>query len=181
MLDTRNFSLRPGRVEAFVVGIFDKLKKQGVIPVLVEQYATLGEIEPDRFTPQIKSAMVDYLVDRGFQPNVIAFNRREYDEHFALAYSYAVDVVSGRSDPIDGVRQGGARPGGTTKSAPSISSRSWESSPRTSSPPAPSTISTSWARICGASRSVTSCYATGGTSSSRSPATNSTTCCTPPF
>ena len=106
MLDTLNLSLRPGRIESFIMGIFDKLEKQGIIPVLVEEYATAGEIEPERFTPAIKSAMVDYLVDRGLQPDVDGFNNGEFDEHFALAYSYAVDVVSGRSDPIDGVRQG---------------------------------------------------------------------------
>ena len=85
MLDTLNLSLRPGRIESFIMGIFDKLEKQGIIPVLVEEYATAGEIEPERFTPAIKSAMVDYLVDRGLQPDVDGFNNGEFDEHFALA------------------------------------------------------------------------------------------------
>ena len=50
--------------------------------------------------------VVDYLVDRGLQPDVDKFNNGDYEEHFALAYNHAVDAVSGRADPIDGVRRG---------------------------------------------------------------------------
>ena len=107
MLDNNsNLSIRPGRVEDFILQMFDKLEEEGIIPLLVEDYATAGEIEPERFTPQIKRAMVDYLVDRGLQPDVDKFNNGDYEEHFALAYNYAVDAVSGRADPIDGVRRG---------------------------------------------------------------------------
>ena len=107
MLDNNsNLSIRPGRVEDFILEMFDKLEEEGIIPLLVEDYATAGEIEPERFTPQIKRAMVDYLVDRGLQPDVDKFNNGDYEEHFALAYNHAVDAVSGRADPIDGVRRG---------------------------------------------------------------------------
>ena len=107
MLDNNsNLSIRPGRVEDFILQMFDKLEEDGIIPLLVEDYATAGEIEPERFTPQIKRAMVDYLVDRGLQPDVDKFNNGDYEEHFALAYNHAVDAVSGRADPIDGVRRG---------------------------------------------------------------------------
>ena len=107
MLDNNsNLSIRPGRVEDFILQMFDKLEEEGIIPLLVEDYAAAGEIEPERFTPQIKRAMVDYLVDRGLQPDVDKFNNGDYEEHFALAYNYAVDAVSGRADPIDGVRRG---------------------------------------------------------------------------
>lgn len=102
----RTLSLRPGRVEEFIMGIFDNLERQGVIPVLVEEYAEKGEIAPERFTPQVRRSMIDFLVDRGLEPDVDKFNDGDYDEHFALAYSHAVDVVSGRSDPIDGARRG---------------------------------------------------------------------------
>ena len=107
MLDNNsNLSIRPGRVEDFILQMFDKLEEEGIIPLLVEDYAAAGEIEPERFTPQIKRAMVDYLVDRGLRPDVDKFNNGDYEEHFALAYNYAVDAVSGRADPIDGVRRG---------------------------------------------------------------------------
>ena len=107
MLDNNgNLSIRPGRVEDFILEMFDKLEEEGILPLLVEDYAAAGEIEPERFTPQIKRSMVGYLVDRGLQPDVDKFNNGDYEEHFALAYNHAVDAVSGRADPIDGARRG---------------------------------------------------------------------------
>lgn len=41
MLDNTTLSLRPGRVEEFVMNIFEDLEQQGIIPILVEEYAQL--------------------------------------------------------------------------------------------------------------------------------------------
>jgi hypothetical protein len=107
---------RRGQVQPFVLSQLDELNEKGIVPLLVDEFARKGEIDERRFTPEIKAAMVDHLVERGFKftdPTLYdgdepdKFKNGAYDEHFVNAYEYASQAVSGRADPIDTVRRGG--------------------------------------------------------------------------
>lgn len=107
-----NLSLSPGALEASVVNIINSLSEKGQLPALLDIYVEENdEIEKVRFTPQIRSAMIDYILDRGIQiQDVEKVRNGGYDEHFALAYEYAVSCGSGEEDPIDSaLRRSGGR------------------------------------------------------------------------
>lgn len=104
-------SLSPGALEAAVLKLINSVNEQGQLPALLEIYIEKAEIDPTRFTPDVKAAMIDYLLDRGIQiEDVEKLKAGDYDEHFALAYDYALNVASGQDDPLDAARRkGGGR------------------------------------------------------------------------
>jgi hypothetical protein len=105
-----DFSIKPGRVEAAVMSRLDKIVKEGPMPALVEKFVERGEIDPNKFTPAVKEAMVAYLLDRGVQvTDLQRFEQGGYDEHFVMAYERAVSSAAGKQDPIDSARQNGGR------------------------------------------------------------------------
>lgn len=104
-----DLSLKPGRVKPAVMDRLTRIIKQGAMPALVEKFIDRGEINPTKFTPAIKQAMVEYLLDRGVQvvdSNV--FDSGGYDEHFVVAYERAISAASGKQDPIDNARLNGS-------------------------------------------------------------------------
>lgn len=104
-------SLTPGALEAAVLKLINSVNEQGQLPALLEVYIETSEIDHTRFTPEVKSAMIDYLLDRGVQvDDVEKLKAGGYDEHFALAYDYAISTASGEDDPLDAARRkGGGR------------------------------------------------------------------------
>ncbi|HEX4939538.1 MAG TPA: hypothetical protein VFX11_12745 [Candidatus Kapabacteria bacterium] len=104
-------SLTPGALEAAVLKLINSVNEQGQLPALLEVYIEGSEIDQTRFTPEVKAAMIDYLLDRGIQiEDVEKLKAGGYDEHFALAYDYAVSSASGEDDPLDAARRkGGGR------------------------------------------------------------------------
>lgn len=104
-------SLSPGALEAAVLKLINSVNEQGQLPALLEIYIEKAEIDATRFTPDVKAAMIDYLLDRGVQiDDVEKLKAGDYDEHFALAYDYALNVASGQDDPLDAARRkGGGR------------------------------------------------------------------------
>lgn len=104
-------SLTPGALEAAVLKLINSVNEQGQLPALLEVYIEGSEIDQTRFTPEVKAAMIDYLLDRGVQiEDVEKLKAGGYDEHFALAYDYAVSSASGEDDPLDAARRkGGGR------------------------------------------------------------------------
>jgi hypothetical protein len=104
-------SLAPGALEASVLKLINAINEQGQLPALLETYIEGGEIDRSRFTPEVKSAMIDYLLDRGVQiDDVTKLRNGGYDEHFALAYDYALSTAGGEEDPLDSARRkGGGR------------------------------------------------------------------------
>ena len=115
MSPNARLSLAPGAIQPFVMELVDALNAQGHLPAMLEMYIDRGEIETHRFTPAIKMAMLDYLLDRGMIiDDVDRLNAGEYDEHFALAYHHAVNVAGGGDDPVDNARRPG---GGSTSGA----------------------------------------------------------------
>ena len=103
-----DLSLRPGRVKPAVMDRVEKVIRQGEIPLLVESFINREEVNPGRFTPQVKEAMVEYLLDRGIQvTDLDTFDAGGYDEYFALAYERAISSASDRQDPLDSARLNG--------------------------------------------------------------------------
>lgn len=104
-------SLTPGALEAAVLKLINSVNEQGQLPALLEVYIEGSEIDQTRFTPEVKAAMIDYLLDRGVLiEDVEKLKAGGYDEHFALAYDYAVSSASGEDDPLDAARRkGGGR------------------------------------------------------------------------
>ncbi|CBL45778.1 Conserved hypothetical protein [gamma proteobacterium HdN1] len=91
--------------------LIKSVNEQGQLPALLEIYIENSEIDKTRFTPEVKTAMIDYLLDRGVQiEDVDKLRAGGYDEHFALAYDYAISTASGEDDPLDAARRkGGGR------------------------------------------------------------------------
>ena len=95
-------SLTPGALENAVLNIINSVNEQGQLPALLDLYIAKGEIAPERFTPEVRMAIIDYLFDRGIQiDDVQKLEDGDYDEHFALAYDYAITTSGGEEDPID--------------------------------------------------------------------------------
>lgn len=104
-------SLTSGSLEAAVLKLINSVNEQGQLPALLEIFIEKSLIEKSRFTPQVKAAMIDYLLDRGVQiHDVKKLEEGDYDEYFALAYDYAINTAGGEDDPLDAVRRkGGGR------------------------------------------------------------------------
>ena len=112
---TTRISLAPGGLEPAVLKIIDQLNDQADLPALIQMYVDRSEIDAERFTPDVRMAMVDYLLDRGaLVVDPVKAEGGEYDELFALAYENAALRISGRDDPIDATHQ----PGGGAAGAP---------------------------------------------------------------
>jgi len=106
--------LSAGRVEPAIQAGYDATVQTGGFPTLVETYANAQEVNKQRFTPQIKEAMVRYLIDRGIQIDIANQDQMQkfadggFDEYFALAYEQAVSSAAGEDDPIEATRSKGA-------------------------------------------------------------------------
>jgi len=106
MQNKAKISFLPGALEASVIEMINTVNEQGQLPALLQVYIDSAEIDQSRFTPVIKRTMIEYLIDRGIQINDIDKLRNGgYDEHFALAYDYAITVASGKDDPLDAARR----------------------------------------------------------------------------
>jgi hypothetical protein len=104
-------SLAPGALEKAILKIINSVNDQGQLPALLEIYIQQSEIEKSRFTDAVKFSMIDYLLDRGVQiADIDKLKNGGYDEHFALAYNYALETANGEDDPLDAARRkGGGR------------------------------------------------------------------------
>lgn len=104
-------SLVSGALEASVLKLIDAVNKQGQLPALLEVYIDSSEVERSRFTPEVKMAMIDHLLDRGVLiDDLDKLKDGGYDEYFAVAYDYALTVAEGGDDPLDAARRkGGGR------------------------------------------------------------------------
>src|SRR5688572_27682686 len=104
-------SLSNGSLEASVMKILDQVQDQAQLPIFVDYYINhFSGIEEDRFTPAVRQAMVEYLLERGATFEDIDDDLDELEKHdelFALAYENAIMRQSGREDPIDAAHQPG--------------------------------------------------------------------------
>ncbi len=96
------FSLSSGAPETFVMKLIDRMGRQGNWPALIQNFVSRQEISPHMFTPQVRQAMIEHLIERGvvMDDQVILVNGG-YDEHFAVAYEHARDISSATSDPLN--------------------------------------------------------------------------------
>jgi hypothetical protein len=96
--------LDEGRVEEAVEAAYEEIVRDGSYPALVEAFAATHEVDKNKFTPEIKKAMVSHLLARGVkietEEQLKRFNEGAYDEYFALAYEKAVTTAVGSDDPI---------------------------------------------------------------------------------
>lgn len=101
-------SLSQGVLEPSILKIIDRFNEQSQLPVFVDIYIGRSDVDETRFTPEIRAAMVEYLLERGANFTSIAdAENGQYDELCALAYEHAVMRKAGRNDPIDAARQPG--------------------------------------------------------------------------
>lgn len=90
-LSRRGVPLAAGKTGRAMQALFKEVTAEGDLPSYVDQYATRGEIDEDRFTAPVKRSMVDFLEAAGIQGiDDTKFNRGDYDEYFAQAYYQAV-------------------------------------------------------------------------------------------
>ncbi len=99
------------RVDEVVFSYITKRRSTLDLESAVDIFAASGEIDPVRFTPAVRRAMVGFLRDLGVVFPVggpTPTDRARFDEYFALAYNNALRVGDGSTtDPIDAVRQKG--------------------------------------------------------------------------
>jgi len=100
------------RVDEVIVNLINARRSTLDLDSAVDEFARSGEIDPVRFTPSVRRAMVSFLRDIGVvfpSGGVTSGNRAQFDEYFAIAYNHAVRVGDGATtDPIDAVRTRGA-------------------------------------------------------------------------
>jgi hypothetical protein len=95
-----------GTLEHGVASAIAEIARDGRMPAYVERFIERGEIVAERFTPEIRDAMVHFLVDRGvFIPDEAAVMAGEFDEHFVAAYENAIQWAGGGVDPVDVARR----------------------------------------------------------------------------
>src|SRR5262249_42068033 len=96
------------RVDEIIVKYINARRSTLDLDSAVDEFARSGEIDPVRFTPSVRRAMVTFLRDIGVifpSGGITSGNRAQFDEYFALAYNHAVRVGDGATtDPIDAVR-----------------------------------------------------------------------------
>ncbi len=88
------------KVEADVLAIIKKVMGEGDLPEYIGQFAMSNDIPATKFTPGVQEAMLRYLTELGIKFQKTKFDAGGYDEFFALAYNYALDVASGGQDPL---------------------------------------------------------------------------------
>lgn len=101
----RSIPLKAGATAKALDSVVVGDKRSGNLPTLVDSFAARGAIDAARFTPGVKSAMVDYLENLGLRPiDPTSFNAGNFDDFFAQAYHFAVfgDGTSGAA-PIRAV------------------------------------------------------------------------------
>jgi hypothetical protein len=104
-MNNSNGSSNAPLTNAVLSGITDVATKAAVRGY-VQRFIHRGEINEDRFTPQIREAMVDFLIDRGVQfTNTTDVEIGLFDEHFVAAYENAISFVVGSVDPVDAARR----------------------------------------------------------------------------
>jgi hypothetical protein len=105
----QGISIRAGQVEPAVMAILSTLYKEGDTPYYVDRYIARGVIAKTAFTPAVKRAMVDYLVQLGVQiKSEEDFNKGTYDDYFVLAYNEARKISAAADDPLDVARNKGS-------------------------------------------------------------------------
>ena len=106
-MSTNNLALGQGTLETAVLSIIDSVNKKGVLPNLLEYFIEhRSDFAKERYTDSVRTAMIDYLLDRGFRVKDPAkidedFDAGRYDEEFSLAFEHALSVANGEQDPID--------------------------------------------------------------------------------
>jgi len=94
-------SLVTGGPQKAVLGIIDDFHRQGNWPALVQNFVDRQEIAAHMFTPQIRAAMIDHLIQRGVaMDSEPLLDAGGYDEHFAVAFEYAKGATDGADDPL---------------------------------------------------------------------------------
>jgi hypothetical protein len=105
----QGISIRAGQVEPAVMAILSTLYKEGDTPYYVDRYISRGVIAKTAFTPAVRRAMVDYLVQLGVQiKSEEDFNKGTYDDYFVLAYNEARKLSAAADDPLDVARTKGS-------------------------------------------------------------------------
>ncbi len=101
-------SLTPGKPRELIMKLWEEIQTTGDLREYVDKYFTdRAEVNPQTVTDEVKQAMIEYLQRLSVDLNSTGFDNGNFDEYFALAYSYALDVAEGRQDPIDQVRSPG--------------------------------------------------------------------------
>ncbi|MGQ0648555.1 MAG: hypothetical protein ACT4P7_13400 [Gemmatimonadaceae bacterium] len=100
------------KVDEIVVSLLNQRRATLDVEAAVDEFARGGEVDPVRFTPNVRRAMISFLRDLGVTfpaGGLNSGNRAQFDEYFALAYNHAIRTSDGAADdPIDTVRQKGA-------------------------------------------------------------------------
>ena len=100
-------SLVNGAPETAVLSIINDYQRQGNWPALIQNFVERREIAEHKFTPQIRAAMIDHLIDLGVtMDDDQVLQLGGYDEHFAVAYEHARSLASGTNDPLQSVLGG---------------------------------------------------------------------------
>jgi hypothetical protein len=105
-LRAHSVPLGAGRVESAIELVHEQLISDGPFPALVDAYVATREVDPSKFTPEIRRAMVAHLIARGvsIDPNDAEqqdrFTNGGYDEYFAVAYNQAASSAGGGDDPL---------------------------------------------------------------------------------
>src|SRR5207244_4375675 len=99
----RGVPLSAGKTVAAMRGILEEVRAEGDLRAYVDAYALRGEIDPLRFTPAVRQAMVDYLEAIGIRVDKANFNNGAYDEYFAQAYHQATFARNGGAFPAQSV------------------------------------------------------------------------------
>ena len=98
--------LTEGKVEPAIEAAYERVLSDGDYPALVDAFVEFHEVDPNKFTPDVRSSMVRHLINRGVKINLDDPEQRQrfaegkYDEYFAVAYEQAVSSAAGDDDPI---------------------------------------------------------------------------------
>jgi hypothetical protein len=71
----------------------------------VDEFVERGEINPARFTDQIRESMAQFLIARGVEIDQPLIAAGTYDEHFLAAYEQALEFRQGGADPLEASRR----------------------------------------------------------------------------
>jgi hypothetical protein len=105
-LSASGIPLTDGRVEGFIEAAYERVLADGDYPALVDAFVEFHEIDPNKFTADIRASMVRHLINRGVKIDLDdpdqkrRFAEGKYDEYFAVAYEQAVSSAAGEDDPL---------------------------------------------------------------------------------